>query len=782
MLIYGIEICSRVWLPWVLAKTLTRNTYYYIIELLFIAQRMITLDNTELEKVEGEVTDIIFGNDDNGYKVIEVENETDNFIAVGYMHGLSVGEYVILTGRWTNHSVYGEQFKAEMFEKRMPCSRETVYRYLASGIIKGIRESTAKKIVEKFGEKSLEIIAKDPMKLATINGISKSKAIAVHESYNEQVGASNLVMFLQGFNISVNYAAKIFKTLGTAAVDLIEANPYMLCDTIDGISFKTSDDIAERLNFPRDSELRLKAGTVYTLKYNTRFGHSYLPRETLCSLSGKLMHVSAGEVDGVIGLLEADGHFVCETVGGEKRVYCISHYRCEENVAKKICSLSRVKYDCDEDDIRRQIDISEKKRGMKLAALQRDAVECALKNSVLVITGGPGTGKTTIINAIIDVMHMGGLSVTLTAPTGRAAKRMSQVCKTEAKTIHRLLEAGFHDESDEPEFGIDEDKPIDSDVIIIDEMSMVDVVLMSSLLRAVKDGTRLIMVGDVNQLPSVGPGNVLKDIIDSGVVSVIRLTEIFRQAKESMIVVNAHNVNSGVYPQCNVKDKDFFFASFSDAHNGFEYIMSLCSTRLTHKYGYEPFDIQVLSPSKKGICGVYNLNSGLQSVLNPPSDEKKEKKYGDLIFREGDKVMQIKNNYDIAWTTDDGTAGSGVFNGDVGIIDKISEKFSTLSVRYDERKVVYDFRDLDEIDLAYAVTVHKSQGSEFPAIIIPLYDAPYMLISRNLFYTGITRARDLVVLVGREDIMRKMVDNNKENRRYSGLKEKIILEAKNADS
>lgn len=734
--------------------------------------------NVELIKVEGEVTDIIYSNDDNGYKVIEVENETDCFVAVGYMHGLSVGEYVTLTGKWTHHSVYGEQFKADMFEKRMPCSRETVYRYLASGIIKGIRESTAKKIVEKFGEKSLEVISNDPIKLADIKGISKSKAMAMHDSYNEQVGASNLVMFLQGFNISVNHAAKIFKILGSSAVELIEANPYMLCESIDGISFKTSDDIAAKLDFPKDSELRLKAGTVYTLRYNTQFGHSYLPREVLCELSAKLMHTEPARVDGVIDSLEADGHFVCEIIGSERRVYCAPHYRCEENVAQKICRLAKVKHEYDEDDIRRQIDISEKKRSMKLAALQREAVESALKNSVLVITGGPGTGKTTIINAIIDVMHMGGLSVTLTAPTGRAAKRMSQVCQTEAKTIHRLLEAGFHDELEEPEFGIDEDKPIESDVIIIDEMSMVDIVLMSSLLRAVKDGTRLIMVGDVNQLPSVGPGNVLKDIIESGVVSVIRLTEIFRQAKESMIVVNAHNVNNGIYPQCNVKDKDFYFASFPNVQNGFEYILSLCSTRLPKTYGYDPFDIQVLSPAKKGVCGVYNLNSGLQEVLNPASDEKHEKKYGDVTFREGDKVMQIKNNYDIAWTTDDGTAGSGVFNGDVGVIDKISERFSTVSVRYDERKVVYDFRELDEIDLAYAVTVHKSQGSEFPVVVIPMYDAPYMLISRNLFYTGITRARDLVVLVGRDDIICKMVDNNKENKRYSGLREKIICEAK----
>lgn len=733
----------------------------------------------ELERYEGEIVNIIYQNEDNGYKVVEFENDDEAFVAVGYLHGVAVGESVILTGNWINHSTYGEQLKVVMFEKKQPTTAESIYRYLASGIIKGVRESTAKKIVEMFGEESLDIIANHPAKLAKIRGISMDKALSVQACYNEQVGASTLVMFLQNHGVSVNIASKVYKTFGSAAVDFINSNPYILCDEIDGISFKTADTIAQRMNISPSDANRLKSGTMYTLRYNTQFGHSYLPYTDLVAGAAEMLHCNKADVEYAISGLIDDGKVHTETVDGVCRVYCMSHYMCEQGVAEKLAVLNHFVYDYKDEEIEKQIDIVEKTQDISFAKLQREAVRCALKYSVLVITGGPGTGKTTIINGIIDLMHANGLSVTLTAPTGRAAKRMSQVCHCEAKTIHRLLEAGFGDIGDEVTFKVDEDKPIESDVIIVDEMSMVDIVLMSSLLRAVKPGTRLVLVGDVNQLPSVGPGNVLKDIIDSDTVEVIRLTEIFRQAKESMIVLNAHSVNNGEYPLCNVKDKDFYYASLPDADAGYEYILSLCSMKLPNKYGYNPLDIQVLSASKKGINGVHNLNKGLQDLLNPAEDGKKEKMYGDTLFRVGDKVMQIKNNYDIPWTAADGTIGNGIFNGDVGIIESIDDSVGTLSVVYDDDKyVVYDSKELDEIDLAYCVTVHKSQGSEFPVVVMPLYDVPYMLINRNLFYTGITRARDLVVLVGREDIMRRMVDNNRENRRYSGLKDRLINEHK----
>ncbi len=736
-----------------------------------------TLAGKELERYEGEIANIIYHNEDNGYKVVEFENDDQCFVAVGYLHGVAVGERVILTGSWINHSVYGEQLKVVMFEKKQPTTAESIYKYLASGIIKGVRESTAKKIVEMYGEESLDIIANHPAKLAKIRGISIDKALAVQACYNEQVGASALVMFLQNHGVSVNIASKVYKTFGSAAVDFINSNPYILCDEIDGISFKTADTIARRMNVSASDVNRLKSGTMYTLRYNTQFGHSYLPYNDLEAGAADMLRCSCEDVEGAISALIKDGKVQCETLDGVCRVYCTSHYMCEMGVAQKLAQLNSLSYDYKDDEIEKQINIVEKTQDITFAQLQREAVRCALKYSVLVITGGPGTGKTTIINGIIDLMHTNGLSVTLTAPTGRAAKRMSQVCHCEAKTIHRLLGAGFGDVGDEVVFKVDEDTPIESDVIIVDEMSMVDIVLMSNLLRAIKPGTRLVLVGDVNQLPSVGPGNVLKDIIDSQTIKVIRLSQIFRQAKESMIVLNAHAVNNGKYPLCNVKDKDFFYASFSDANEGYEYILSLCSERLPNKYGCNPFDIQVLSASKKGINGVHNLNIGLQNLLNPPEEGKKEKQYGDTLFRVGDKVMQTKNNYDIPWTAADGSVGNGIFNGDVGVVENIDDTVGTLAVVYDEDKyVVYDSKELDEIDLAYCVTVHKSQGSEFPVVVMPLYDVPYMLINRNLFYTGITRARDLVVLVGREDIMRKMVDNNRENRRYSGLRDRLIYE------
>jgi len=724
------------------------------------------------ETVSGEVTEIIFSNDENGYKVLEIENDKDFFVAVGYFHGVSEGETLKLTGKWINHPTYGEQFKAEIYEKAMPATRASVMRYLASGIIKGVRESTARKLVEQFGEDTLKVMENEPERLAVVKGISISKAMQIHESYVVQLGSSALVMFLQDCGVSVKIAARIYKRFGGTAIDIIKQNPYILCEEIDGIGFKTADDIASKLSVDKDNMNRVKAGTLYTLKYNTQFGHTYLPEKTLADLSSKLLGVDEKKVRDALSSLIADGILVSVS----ENIYYYTHYMCESYAARKLCLLNRLKYSYDKNDIFKQIDIIEKKNKITFAKLQREAIAMALLNSVLVITGGPGTGKTTIINAIIDVMHSNGLSVVLAAPTGRAAKRMSQVCSLEAKTIHRLLEAGYYSGDGEMEFMVNEEEPIDADVVIVDEMSMVDIVLLNSLLKAVKEGTRLIMVGDVNQLPSVGPGNVLKDIIESKVVEVIRLTEIFRQAQESMIVTNAHGIQNGEYPSVNNPDKDFFFADCPNAADGVDYILSLCTTRLPKAYGYDSFDIQVLSPSKKGIAGVHNLNERLRNVLNPPAENKKERDFGFRLFREGDKVMQIRNNYDIKWQNLAETEnGNGVFNGDVGYIQSIRSEFHTLTVVYDDKKVTYDFNDIsDELDLAYCITIHKSQGSEFPVIVMPMYEAPYMLINRNLLYTGVTRAKQLVVLVGKESIIHQMVDNNREDMRYSGLKDKLV--------
>ncbi len=726
---------------------------------------------TQTEIISGEVSGIIYSNDENGYKVIEIQCEKRSLITVGYFHSVAEGETLKLSGQWISHPTYGDQFKTEHFEKILPATRSSILKYLSSGIIKGIRKATASKLVEKFGEDTLKVLETEPHRIAQIKGISMTKAVKMQESYLVQLGSTALVMFLQDCGISVRTSARIYKKFGSAALDIIKSNPYILCEEMEGVGFKTADDIARKLGIDEDNINRVRAGIQYTIRYNTQFGHTYLPREIIVTASASLLEVDITATEQATDSLIRDGILVEDGVN----IYLYSHYRCEAYVAKKLCELASCRYEYETSIIQKQLDIIEKKQKLTFAELQRQAVISATQNGVMVITGGPGTGKTTIINAIIDIMHSNGLTVTLTAPTGRAAKRMSQVCSLEAKTIHRLLEASFRGDEEETEFMVNEDCPIDSDVIIVDEMSMVDIVLASHLLKAIRHGTRLIMVGDVNQLPSVGPGNVLRDIIASGMVEVIRLTEIFRQAQKSLIITNAHGINQGVYPVLNAKDKDFFFADVPNPADGVRYISSLCNGRISKAYGFEAFDIQVLSPTKKGIAGSVNINECIRDSLNPPSEDKKEYDFGFRLFREGDKVMQIRNNYDIRWTNVITTRlGNGVFNGDVGIITSIRKEFKTLTVMYDDRKVVYDFKDIaDELEHAYCITIHKSQGSEFPVVIIPMYDAPHMLINRNLLYTGVTRAKSLVILVGRESVIRTMVDNNREDKRYSGLEKRL---------
>ncbi len=729
----------------------------------------------KLIKISGEVVNIIYRNDDNGYTVCEIETKDDVVVAVGYLVGVFEGDVINADGTWIKHNVYGEQFKIEIFEKEVPETESAILKYLCSGIIKGIREKTAKKIVEAFGKDSLKIIENAPFKLSELRGISAKKAIEIQQSYIEQMGATTLIMFLQKYNISVNMAAKIYKRFGPMSQDVIKKNPYILVEEIDGVGFKTADDAALKMGIEKNNKYRIKAGTLYSLKYNTQFGHTYLPYELLVEMSCKLLGVDEDKVKDAIELLLEDACIVDETVGGKRRIYYYRHYFAEQYVAKRITEFAHLKFDEDEDRILKDIKRHESIQKIELALLQKDAIINAVTNGALVITGGPGTGKTTIINTIISIMEEKGLKVALTAPTGRAAKRMSQVCHKEAKTIHRLLGVDFSD-NDEVTFSSDETNPLGYDIIIVDEMSMVDISLMQGLLKAINYGSRLIMVGDINQLPSVGPGNVLRDIIESGIVKVIRLTEIFRQAEKSMIVVNAHKINRGEMPISNAENTDFFFASIENTTRGAEYILSLLSEKLPEKYNIKPNDIQVLSPYKKGVTGIINLNNLLQEKLNPPKREKNEKEYGGFVFREGDKVMQIKNNYDLEWENiENSKLGSGVFNGDVGFINSINPLLKTIDVIYDDKKVSYDFKELDQLELAYAITVHKSQGSEFDCVIIPVYDGPFMLINRNLFYTAVTRAKNLVVLVGSESIIKKMIENDKQLTRYSGLKEKLIV-------
>jgi exodeoxyribonuclease V alpha subunit len=729
-----------------------------------------------LETIEATVEEIVFVNEGNGFTVCDINYNKELVTAVGYMPYLSVGETVKLVGNWVTHHDYGEQFKVEYYERVLPCTVAMIQKYLASGVIKGIREATAQKIVDKFGEKALEIIENEPERLAEIKGISVKRAAEIGQSFWEQREVRKVVMFLQQYGVTPNYAVKVYKKFGNDAIDQIKKNPYILSEEIYGIGFKTADKIALSMGIELNDVERVKAGVKYVLTYNSSGGHTFLPKNVLVQLSAELLQVSVQEIEYAIISMMVDKSVYVEKMEDMEAVYLAPFHHAEMSVARRLMNIAFAQMQTELRDIDREITDIEQEIGITLADQQREAVKEALCNGVLVITGGPGTGKTTTINTIIKLMEKRGYTIALAAPTGRASKRMSEMTGKEAKTIHRLLEIGYMDEGDQVQFARDESNPLDIDVVIIDETSMVDILLMNGLLKAITPGTRLVMVGDVDQLPSVGPGNVLRDIIESGMVKVVRLTEIFRQAQESMIIVNAHRINKGDYPLLNVKDKDFYFMARDTAPEIVSSIVELCKHRLPAFYGYDSIQsIQVLTPMRKSPVGIINLNAELQKVLNPPSKDKKEKVFRDCLFREGDKVMQIKNNYNIRWERiSDQEEGTGVFNGDVGYIQKINDEESTMTIIFDDdKKVEYDYNQLDELELAYAITVHKSQGSEFPVVVMPMFPGPPMLMSRNLLYTALTRARELVVLVGKEGTIKMMIDNNREMKRYSGLAEKL---------
>lgn len=727
--------------------------------------------------IEGTVEEIVFTNDANGFTVCDVSCNKELVTVVGYMPFLSAGETVKLSGKWTTHPDYGEQLKVEYYEKVLPCTETMIYKYLASGVIKGIRAATAEKIIDAFGDKALDIIEKEPQKLAEIKGISAKKAAEIGQAFAEQIGVRSVVMFLQQYGVTPNYAVKAYKIFGSDAIEQIKHNPYILSQEVHGIGFKTADKIAISMGIEVNAPERVKAGTKYVLTHSSAGGHTFLPRDFLIRSAAELLQVSEQEVENAIIAMRIEKTIYVESGEETEGVYLTPFHYAEMGVALRLAVLNDIEPPAGQQDIAGEIELIERETGVTLAQQQREAVKESLMSGVLVITGGPGTGKTTTINAIIKLMEKRGYSIVLGAPTGRAAKRMSEMTGKEAKTIHRLLEIGYMDEESRLEFAKNETDPLEADVVIIDETSMVDILLMNGLLKAIAQGTRLILVGDADQLPSVGPGNVLGDIIKSGEVKVIKLTEIFRQAQESMIIVNAHKINRGEYPHLNVKEKDFYFMGRENAADTAASIVDLCKHRLPAFYDYHPTrSIQVLTPMRKSTVGVQNLNIELQKALNPSGKDKKEKTYRDMIFREGDKVMQIKNNYNMQWEKlRDGEEGTGVFNGDVGYIESIRNEESVMIVIFDDdKKVKYDFNQLDELELAYALTVHKSQGSEFPVVVMPMFQGPPMLMSRNLFYTAVTRARELVVLVGQEKVMKLMVDNNREIKRYSGLERKLV--------
>ncbi len=735
-------------------------------------------NNNDQQTLTGVVEDIVYYNDDNGYAVCYVQTGAEYITVVGYMPYIAEGESVSVTGSWTFHAEYGAQFKANYYEKNMPKEKAEILKYLASGVIKGVRRATAEKIVEYFGEQALEIIAKSPQDLSKIAGISKNKAIEIGKSYSEQLGVRDVVIFLQKYGVSPNYAVKVYKRYGTASVDIIKNNPYVLAEEVYGIGFKTADKIAMSIGVLENSITRIEAAASFGLWEAAMNGHTYLPRKALAQNICSLINVDEGEADNAISSMLFSNKLVNENYPNLEVIYQPAMFFAEVYVAKRLLNISGVTFIQNEMNADEIIEQVEKEQSIQLASQQKQAVYGALQNGVMVITGGPGTGKTTIINTIIKVMEHLGKNIMLAAPTGRAAKRMTEMCGLEAKTIHRLLEVGFSEEEDGMSFSRNEQNPLDCDILIVDEMSMVDTILMNSMLKAVKSGTRLIMVGDSDQLPSVGAGDVLRDIIASGSVPVVALTEIFRQAKESMIVVNAHKINHGEYPILNKKDSDFFIVQRDNAQDIVSSIVDLCKNRLPNTYGYDSkTQIQILTPTRKGITGVNTLNEKLQLALNPPSHNKKEKQFKNILFREGDKVMQLKNNYTIVWkkVSNEGD-GVGVFNGDVGFIDTIDHSDETVKIIFDDRVSIYDFSQLDEVDLAYAVTVHKSQGSEFEVVIMPMYPCAPMLQNRNLLYTAVTRAKKLVVLVGRDSVIQVMVDNISEQKRYSGLQNKLRVD------
>jgi len=731
-----------------------------------------------LVEIEGIIEQIVFTNEVNGYTVCDVKCKKETITVVGYMPFVNAGESIRLTGNWVVHRDYGKQLKVEYYEKIMPKTVPAIEKYLASGVIKGIREATAKKIVDRFGEDSLDIIRFSPEKLSMIKGISKKKAIEIGQAFAEISGLTEVAMFLQGYGISPSYSAKIYKKYGEGAIEKIKNNPYELLEEVPGIGFKVIDRMAMSLGIDPASKYRISSGIKYILSQAAVNGHTYLPDEELCESASRLLEVTLNSIeDALIKLMIDDAVYVETTEKGSRNVYLKTLYQAEVEVCRKLGDLVAVNFKEETFDFEEKIKRVQIQENIILADKQKIAIKEAMTNGVLVITGGPGTGKTTIIKCIIKLLRNSGYEVALAAPTGRAAKRMTEATGYEAKTIHRLLEIGYTGDDDRLTFARTEGNPIDADVVIIDETSMVDIILMNHLLKSIPAGCRLILVGDADQLPSVGPGNVLKDIIASGTVKVVHLTEIYRQAEESMIIVNAHRMNKGEYPCLNVKGKDFFFIPKNNAGEIVSTILDLCSKRLPASYNYDPIrHIQVLTPTRKGPIGVSNLNIEMQKVLNPPDKRKKEKAFKSIIYREGDRVMQIRNNYDIRWEKPDNPDiwGEGVFNGDLGVIVEIDEEEQNIVVLFDDDKLVkYDFSIQEEIETAFATTIHKSQGSEFPAVIMPVFSGPPVLMTRNLLYTAVTRAKELVVLVGSEECLRYMVDNQRETLRHSGLLEKL---------
>lgn len=733
------------------------------------------------EVISGYVDHIVFRNNDNGYTVMVMICDEEELTCVGIFSDIAEGECIEAHGEYTDHPTYGRQFAVKSFVEKAPQDELAIERYLGSGAIKGIGIALAARIVRRFKEDTFRIIEEEPERLAEVKGISQRKAMEIADQVNEKRDLRQAMIFLQQYGISTTLAVKIYNTYGQEVYSILKENPYRMADDVDGVGFRTADEIAARVGIRTDSDFRIRSGIQYALLQASNEGNTYLPMPELTQRASALLEIEPEYIEKHYMNLAMDRKIIMRQVDDVTQIYASAFFYMEANTATMLKQLDAT-FDVPDIEIEASLRQIEKQTKMDLDEHQVEAVKEAVRNGVLVITGGPGTGKTTTINTIIKYFESEGMDIFLAAPTGRAAKRMSETTGFEARTIHRMLELNGGVEGNAG-FERNEQNPLETDVIIIDEMSMVDISLMHSLLKAIVAGTRLILVGDVNQLPSVGPGNVLKDIIDSKLFHTVMLTKIFRQASTSDIIVNAHKINRGEPVELDNKSMDFFFLKRYDADKIINVTLQLILQKLPKFVGASMMDIQVLTPMRKGLLGVERLNTVLQMYLNPPDKRKKEKEHGTTLFREGDKVMQIKNNYQLEWEIRSKYGlcidkGTGVFNGDTGIIEEINDFAETVTVCFDEgRMVEYPFKLLDELELAYAVTIHKSQGSEYPAVVIPLLTGPRMLMNRNLLYTAVTRAKKCVTIVGNDTTFEQMIANNSQLKRYSGLRDRLVEDA-----
>ena len=725
----------------------------------------------ESQIIQGVITGVVFQNYDNGYCVLRLKTEDDQQITVvGTIPLPSPGERLMVTGKWNNHASYGRQFEAEFLERLMPQTQNEIMRYLSGRVIKGIGPKMAARIVDRFGENTLLIMEQEPHRLAEVTGISPAKAKAIGEEFRLQVGLRHLMEFFTLHQLSAELAVKTYKLYGENTIELLYDDPYLLMDPGLDAPFGSVDQFAIGLGVAGDDPRRIEAGILFELRYNLLAGHSFLPQDKLVAATGQLLSVSTDSVQLRMDKLIEAQRLISVQLAGITVTYLPELYQAETYSCRKLLELSKQPLRAPA-NLEKMLRIAASESGIAYSDQQELAIRSAADSGLLLVTGGPGTGKTTIINGILSLYDQMGVRCLLAAPTGRAAKRMTEVTGRDASTIHRLLEAGIQPATGELVFTRDESNPLKANAVIVDEFSMVDIQLLHALLQAIPHGCRLILVGDADQLPPVGPGFPLRDILRSDALPVVRLTEIFRQAQESLIVMNAHRVNQGELPQLRDVKHDFFFLPARNEEEVGMTIAGLCTTRLPDKMGIPPEQIQVLTPTKKGLTGTVSLNRLLQDKLNPSAPNKRERAFGDFIFREGDRVMQVRNNYDILWKKTDGSAvGTGIFNGDVGIIRCVDNQMEQLTVVFDDREADYDFTQLGELEPAYAMTVHKSQGSEYRAVILSAWNGSPYLLNRSILYTGITRARDLMIIVGREDTIAAMTQNGKVGRRYSGLK------------